>query len=162
MRRLRLRARGAYALGRGFTALMGKSTGYVVPGVVVAKVRGVKLLISTATVALQEQLVGRDLPTLAKVLPGGFSFALAKGRSRYLCPLKLDARLQEESQAGLYGVGQDEDEDDHDGGNGLEPAAAPFTFYRELAASFKDGWDGDRDTLAEQPEPAQWAIDSAQ
>ncbi len=72
---------------------VGKSTGYVVPGVVLAKARGAKLLI--ATVALQEQLVGRDLPALAEVVPGGFSFALAKGRSRYLCPLELDAPRQE-------------------------------------------------------------------
>jgi len=39
---------------------------------------------STATVALQEQLMTKDLPALAAVMPVPFVFALAKGRGRYV------------------------------------------------------------------------------
>ncbi len=47
-------------------------------------------MISTATVALQEQLVHKDLPALAKLMPQPFRFALAKGRGRYVCQQKLE------------------------------------------------------------------------
>ena len=71
------------------------------PAIHVALARGTRVLISTATVALQEQLVHKDLPTLAAQMPQPFAFALAKGRGRYVCKLKLE-RL-------LSGVGEDDD-----------------------------------------------------
>lgn len=42
-------------------------------------------VVATANIALQAQLVGKDLPALAKILPWPFTFALYKGRSNYLC-----------------------------------------------------------------------------
>ena len=80
---------------------VGKSLAYCVPAIHVALARGTRVLISTATVALQEQLVHKDLPTLAAQMPQPFAFALAKGRGRYVCKLKLE-RL-------LSGVGEDDD-----------------------------------------------------
>jgi ATP-dependent DNA helicase DinG len=44
-----------------------------------------RALIVTANIALQEQLVGKDLPLLKKVMPQKFNFILAKGRSNYIC-----------------------------------------------------------------------------
>jgi ATP-dependent DNA helicase DinG len=61
------------------------------------------VLISTATVALQEQLVHKDLPALAAQMEQPFKFALAKGRGRYVCKLKLE-RL-----ASGRGAGDDDD-----------------------------------------------------
>lgn len=52
--------------------------------------RKTRVLVSTATVALQEQLLQKDLPALAAVLDTPFVFALAKGRGRYVCKLKLE------------------------------------------------------------------------
>jgi ATP-dependent DNA helicase DinG len=49
-----------------------------------------RLVIATGNIALQEQLVEKDLPLLASVLPGEFSFALVKGRNNYLCREGLD------------------------------------------------------------------------
>jgi ATP-dependent DNA helicase DinG len=44
-----------------------------------------RVLVVTANIALQEQLVQKDLPTLQRLLPWQFSYAIAKGRSNYLC-----------------------------------------------------------------------------
>src|SRR5688500_6148575 len=59
----------------------GKSLAYLVPAVL----SGQKVVISTATKALQDQLAGKDLPFLAKHLGVPFEFAVLKGRSNYLC-----------------------------------------------------------------------------
>ena len=63
---------------------VGKSLAYCAPAIAVALARGTRVLISTATVALQEQLVTNDLPALAALLPEPFRFGLAKGRGRYV------------------------------------------------------------------------------
>ncbi len=62
----------------------GKSIGYSVPAIHASQ-EGKKIIISTANIALQEQLINKDLPLLQDILPGQFSFALMKGRSNYLC-----------------------------------------------------------------------------
>ena len=84
---------------------VGKSAAYASTLVAMALARKTRVLISTATVALQEQLVNKDLPALAALMPQPFKFALAKGRGRYVCKLKLD-RL-----AG-HGEAEEEGEDD--------------------------------------------------
>ena len=73
----------------------GKTVAYLLAALPVARARGWRLIISTATLALQEQLVGRDLPDLAASSGLGFSFELAKGRGRFLCPQRLRSRLAE-------------------------------------------------------------------
>lgn len=47
------------------------------------------IIISTATIALQEQLMSKDLPLLAKLSSKEFKYALAKGRRRYVCHARL-------------------------------------------------------------------------
>ena len=69
---------------------VGKSLAYCAPAIAIALSRGTRVVISTATVALQEQLVHKDLPLLAAQMPDPFRFALAKGRGRYVCKLKLE------------------------------------------------------------------------
>ena len=69
----------------------GKSLAYLVP----ALVHGKKVLVATATLALQRQLVERDLPrvkdALEKELKRGISFAVYKGVGNYLCLQKMNA-----------------------------------------------------------------------
>jgi ATP-dependent DNA helicase DinG len=65
---------------------VGKSYGYLVPMLRSGK----KVVISTGTVALQEQLVCKDIPAVAHALGIYPKVALLKGRSQYLCRLKLD------------------------------------------------------------------------
>jgi ATP-dependent DNA helicase DinG len=60
----------------------GKSLAYLVPAIRAGR----RVVVATATKALQDQLASKDLPLLASVRPpGSFSFAVLKGRSNYLC-----------------------------------------------------------------------------
>ncbi|PWW56282.1 ATP-dependent DNA helicase DinG [Actinokineospora spheciospongiae] len=72
----------------------GKSLAYLVPSIRHAVEKGSTVVISTATIALQRQLVDRDLPRLAKALAKPLkrtpTFAILKGRRNYLCLHKLD------------------------------------------------------------------------
>src|SRR5437660_2443155 len=63
----------------------GKSFGYLIP---ILESRQ-KAVISTGTIALQEQLLRKDLPFLQKALGRSFKVALAKGRGNYICLRKL-------------------------------------------------------------------------
>jgi ATP-dependent DNA helicase DinG len=72
----------------------GKTAGYCLPAIPLAQALGKRIVISTATVALQEQVVLRDLPDLMANSGLRFSYALAKGRGRYVCPKRLDDRLR--------------------------------------------------------------------
>ncbi|GAB3780365.1 ATP-dependent DNA helicase DinG [Dyella agri] len=67
----------------------GKSMAYLIAGHEVARAQKKKLLIATATVALQEQLVERDIPLYLQLSGHAAKVALAKGRGRYLCPRNL-------------------------------------------------------------------------
>jgi ATP-dependent DNA helicase DinG len=70
----------------------GKSLAYLVPAVRHAMERGTTVVVSTATIALQRQLIERDLPRLAGALKGSLGrapqFAILKGRRNYLCLLR--------------------------------------------------------------------------
>ena len=64
---------------------IGKSLAYLVPLAYRTSKHRRRGLIVTANIALQEQLINKDLPLLQKALPWGFGFALHKGRNNYLC-----------------------------------------------------------------------------
>lgn len=67
----------------------GKTFAYLVP----ALLSGGKVIISTGTKTLQDQLFKRDLPTVREALRVGASIALLKGRANYLCPYHLERSL---------------------------------------------------------------------
>ena len=138
---------------------VGKSLAYCAPAIALALARGTRVLISTATVALQEQLVHKDLPALAALMPQPFKFALAKGRGRYVCKLKLDR---------LAGTGEAHGEDDDDlfpeeaatarPRRSHQETEARMQFYSTMAQTLAKGaWDGDRDSLDTPPEPEVWS-----
>ncbi|SHH00263.1 ATP-dependent DNA helicase DinG [Thermosyntropha lipolytica DSM 11003] len=64
---------------------IGKSFAYLIPAVLWAVQTGKKVVISTKTKALQQQIVEKDLPALRKILDLDFSYAEAKGRENFLC-----------------------------------------------------------------------------
>ncbi len=68
---------------------IGKSFAYLVPAILHAMRTGGTVLVSTHTIALQQQLIERDLPALKAALGLNFRAELAKGRSNYLCMRRL-------------------------------------------------------------------------
>ena len=63
----------------------GKSMAYLLPAVEYAVANGRRVVVSTNTINLQEQLFFKDIPLLRKALPVEFRAAVLKGRSNYLC-----------------------------------------------------------------------------
>ena len=69
---------------------VGKSFAYLVPAITNMAGNDCKVVISTHTITLQEQLINKDIPFLASVMPFEFKACLAKGRSNYLCKRRLE------------------------------------------------------------------------
>ncbi|MEU8172665.1 ATP-dependent DNA helicase [Microbispora hainanensis] len=84
----------------------GKSLAYLVPAIRHAAESGDAVVVSTATIALQRQLVDRDLPRLADALEGLLphrpEFAILKGRRNYLCRHKMAAGMPEDEDDQLF------------------------------------------------------------
>lgn len=84
----------------------GKSLAYLVPAIHHAVTKNSTVVISTATIALQRQLVDRDLPRLAKALKPLLgrtpTFAILKGRRNYLCLNKLHGDGSDEEADQLF------------------------------------------------------------
>ncbi len=73
---------------------IGKSFAYLVPAIEAAAKSKGRILISTFTITLQEQLINKDIPFLAESLPLNFNAVLAKGRGNYLCRRRLEFALR--------------------------------------------------------------------
>src|SRR5437762_6090662 len=74
---------------------VGKSLAYLIPAILFATANSKKAVVSTHTINLQEQLIEKDLPMLAKILPVKFHFAMLKGRQNYLCTRRLHKAMQQ-------------------------------------------------------------------
>ena len=74
---------------------VGKSLAYLIPAILFAVAEKKKAVVSTHTINLQEQLVEKDLPMLAQILPVKFQFAMLKGRGNYLCTRRLQMAMQQ-------------------------------------------------------------------
>ncbi len=87
----------------------GKSLAYLVPAIRHAFDTGTPAVVATATLALQAQIVDRDLPRLAQavapVLGRTPTFAMVKGRRNYLCVHKLEGGFPDEEDS-LLAVGE--------------------------------------------------------
>ena len=76
---------------------VGKSIAYLLPAIYWAVQNGERVVISTNTINLQDQLISKDVPDLRALLPFDVRAALLKGRSNYLCLRRLRA-LQDGSK----------------------------------------------------------------
>ena len=117
----------------------GKSLGYLVP----ALVSGKRVVVATATKALQDQLAGKDLPFLQEHLGVPFEFALLKGRSNYFCWQRA-RELAEDRQLALDGVE----------GRAAEQATEQIAQIITWAGTSESG---DRAELSFEPTPAAWS-----
>ena len=79
---------------------MGKSFAYLVPAIQATANPKTKIVVSTHTIALQEQLLSKDIPFLRSVMPQEFSAVLVKGRSNYISLRRLNLAVQR--QEGLF------------------------------------------------------------
>ena len=67
----------------------GKSLAYLIPAAYWAMQNGEKVIISTNTIALQDQLIEKDIPDLIQALDIDLKASVLKGRNNYLCPRRL-------------------------------------------------------------------------
>lgn len=79
---------------------IGKSFAYLLPAILWSEASGKRVIVSTRTKALQEQLDRKDLPLLKAVLPIEFSWVVAMGRSNYLCLRRMHLAIQD--RKGLF------------------------------------------------------------
>jgi len=127
----------------------GKTMAYLLAALPLAKALGKHLVVSTATVALQEQIVFKDLPDLQSACDLNVSFALAKGRGRYLCLSKLDRLLSDTQSPQPRALNLAE--------NSESSEQETIAIYQSMmeALSKKD-WDGDKDNWSKVIPDEQW------
>src|SRR2546423_3674306 len=68
---------------------VGKSFAYLLPAIDFAVKHKKRIVISTHTISLQEQLIDKDIPLIQSIYPDEFTAVLVKGRSNYLCQRRL-------------------------------------------------------------------------
>ena len=117
----------------------GKSLAYLLPAIL----SGRKLIVATATKALQDQLAQRDLPLLADQLADPFAFTVLKGRSNYLCRQRLAEIEAAPDQLGM------EDAATPKAGSVGEEVVRLIAWARTTEA-------GDRAELDFEPRPTAW------
>lgn len=128
----------------------GKTLAYMLSALPVALAKQKKLIISTATVLLQEQLIQRDLPDLLRHSGLPFSFTIAKGRGRYLCRAKIESALTADAALGpeqlLF---EDELAQKLDSGT--------LARYQQLVTAYDNKeWNGDRDSWETALNDREW------
>ncbi|WP_114766251.1 ATP-dependent DNA helicase DinG [Vibrio rhodolitus] len=124
---------------------IGKSLSYLMATIPVAFLSQRKVVISTATVALQEQLINKDLPLFRRITDLNFSFLLAKGRQRYCCAEKLaNACGAEGQQVALFET---------------KPKRKDIELLETMHRSLAQGkWDGDRDSWPKSIDDNIWQM----
>ncbi|EPJ48117.1 MAG: helicase, putative [Osedax symbiont Rs1] len=118
----------------------GKTMAYLLSAIPIAKAKDCKLVLSTATVALQEQLINKDLPELNKITDWQTNYILAKGRGRYFCLAQAEKYIDNQDGMGQMALYEDE--------LAIKLDENTVAFYRDIMASYTSGeWDGDKDSL---------------
>ena len=118
---------------------VGKSFAYLVPAILAATAnKECRVVISTHTISLQEQLVHKDIPFLQGVLPQQFNATLVKGRANYLSLRRL--RGAQQRMGALL----------------VEPAAVEQ--LQQIGRWSRTTRDGSRSDLSFQPQPGVWDL----
>ena len=121
----------------------GKTAAYCLAAIPTARALGKTVVLSTATIALQEQVTLQDIPDLKQRAQLKFSVALAKGRGRYVCLKRLDDHLKYQSQTDVPLF--EEFDEDHIG------------LYQALLDKFGRGeWDGELDSWPDEMPDGAW------
>ena len=122
----------------------GKTAAYCLAAIPLAQSLNKTIVLSTATVALQEQVILQDLPDIQERAGLKFSLTLAKGRGRYVCLKRLDDYLKYTNQQEIPIF--DATDEDH------------TVLYQEMLNRFSQGqWDGEVDSWAEGMSDSAWS-----
>lgn len=132
----------------------GKSLGYLVPALRHAVLENEHVVVSTATLALQRQIITRDLPLVAKALephlPRTPSIALLKGWHNYLCVHKVAGGYPDDDTGTLFDLGEHAGAAEHPS-PARKGAAGPTESLGEQVLRLREWADetdtGDRDDL---------------
>jgi len=136
----------------------GKTVAYCLAAIVASELLKKTVIVSTATVALQEQLFQKDLPRLAEIIPE-LRYDILKGRARYVCESRLEEMINDEGQDSLLASEfQDAFADNRWQAKGIpRDRAEAMLWFRNAAKKLHSGsWDGDIDSLAQPPEQEDW------
>lgn len=114
------------------------SIAYLVPATYRAVKEQTTVVVATANIALQEQLIGKDLPLLAEILPWKFRYALLKGRNNFACM----AEIAKSDEAKRFDVR---------GQNEVDRQTLALVDWLKTTRT------GDRSELPFEPHPAAWA-----
>jgi ATP-dependent DNA helicase DinG len=121
----------------------GKTAAYCIAAIPTAQSLGKTIILSTATVALQEQVTLHDIPDLKNNAQLNFTVSLAKGRGRYLCLKRLDDHLKysEQQEIPIFEVESGEHS----------------ALYQGMLERFAQGqWDGELDSWPEELPDGAW------
>jgi len=127
----------------------GKSLAYCLGALPLAMAKKKKLVISTATVALQEQLINKELPFFKEHSGLDIKFDLVKGRQRYICAQKLSAAVNGDSQTQM---------------EFMPTLSSPLSdmetkCLKQLYDAYsKKQWQGDRDSWADTIPDKVWNL----
>lgn len=122
----------------------GKTAGYCLAAIPTAQALNKTVVLSTATVALQEQVTLLDIPDLKHNAQLKFTVSLAKGRGRYLCLKRLDDHLKyhDQQEIPLFEVASG----DH------------TVLYQSMLDKFSQGqWDGELDSWPDELADGAWS-----
>lgn len=124
---------------------IGKSLSYLMAAVPIAVLNNRKLIISTATVALQEQLLHKDMPLYRRLTDLNFEFRIAKGRQRYCCAQKLaNTCSMVNEQIALF---------EH------KPTTAQMSMLQAMHQQLTaNQWDGEKDSWPTTIDDALWRL----
>ncbi|MEI2265227.1 ATP-dependent DNA helicase DinG [Erwinia sp. CGal63] len=126
---------------------VGKTLSYLIPGIAVSRAEDKPLVVSTANVALQDQIYSKDLPLLRKIIPD-LQFTAAFGRGRYVCPRNLSALGGDEEKQGDLLLFLDDE---------MTASKDERALCTTLAKNLdRHQWDGLRDHCEETIEDSLW------
>ena len=126
---------------------VGKTLGYLIPAIIFSKQMNRRVIISTGTVALQEQLIQKDLPALSELSPFPFEYALAKGRGRYACNIRLEQVSGQAKQSALF----------EDANWDTPPKEKDVDHFAHALTALNEGqWNGEKDSAPPEISESMW------
>lgn len=126
---------------------VGKTLGYLIPAIIFSKRMNRRVIISTGTVALQEQLIQKDLPALSELSPFPFEYALAKGRGRYACNIRLEQVSGQAKQSALF----------EDANWDTPPKEKDVDHFADALTALNEGqWNGEKDSAPPEISESMW------